>query len=468
LGAPEPQTLIAGRYVVGESFASGGMGTVHLGRLVGAGGFARVVAVKKLFPGLAADRTFREMLLDEARFASRIRHPNVVPALDVVEADRDLYIVMEYVHGVSLSHLLEQRAAGEPIPIAVAAGIMESVLLGLHAAHEARGEDGTPLGIVHRDVSPHNILVGADGVPRLIDFGIAKAATRMQVTDPGVLKGKAAYMAPEQLLHDPVSRRADVYAAGVVLWELIANRRLFSGIEIAERARRAGELQERPSRHRRDSDTSLDDVALRAISPDPEARFPTAEAMATAIRQARMTAAAVDVAAWLAGSADQDLEISAERVQLFERGAVSPASTETPVVSSVVTQFEKPTPPPRRGRRLRVIGATLATVAGIAGIALWAATHRAPAAAAIAPLAPLAPPAPTLSAPASAEPPSATPLTPPPSASIAAQLPAKPSAGPAGPGGRPPVVRSRTRSKRCDPPYTVDANGFKHYDPACF
>jgi serine/threonine-protein kinase len=144
-------TVIVGRYVIGETFASGGMGTVHLGRIVGAGGFSRVVAVKRLYPWLARDAEFRQMLLDEARFVSRIRHPNVVPTLDVVESGTDLYVVMEYVHGVSLAHVLK-HCQETPIPVLIAAGIVEGVLAGLHAAHKARGEDGSPLGIVHRDV----------------------------------------------------------------------------------------------------------------------------------------------------------------------------------------------------------------------------------------------------------------------------------------------------------------------------
>ena len=275
--------LIGGRYLLGEQFAAGGMGTVHLGRIVGASGFSRVVAIKRLFPGFATDASFRQMLLDEARFAARIRQPNVVPILDVVEAERDLYVVMEYVHGLPLAGVLE-RTIGTPMPVEIAVAITEAVLFGLHAAHEARDEDGTALGIVHRDVSPQNILVGADGVPRLIDFGIAKAATRIQVTDPGTLKGKAGYMAPEQLLHEPVARHADLFSASVVLWEMLANRRLFP-FDVGERVRRAAEPPISPCRDRAGIDATLDEIVLRGLARDPARRFPTAEAMALELRR---------------------------------------------------------------------------------------------------------------------------------------------------------------------------------------
>src|SRR6266403_1963655 len=139
---PPTDASVVGRYVIGDSFASGGMGTVHLGRVVGAGGFSRVVAIKRLFSRSAEDAAFRQMLLEEARLVSRIRHPNVVPALDVVDIDHDLYIVMEYVDGPSLSQLLARsRQLNEPLPLEIVIGIVEGVLLGLHAAHEARGED---------------------------------------------------------------------------------------------------------------------------------------------------------------------------------------------------------------------------------------------------------------------------------------------------------------------------------------
>jgi serine/threonine-protein kinase len=335
--------LIAGRYVIGESFASGGMGTVHLGRIVGAGGFSRVVAVKRLFPYASRDRGFREMLLEEARLVSRIRHPNVVPALDVVEEGDDIYIVMEYVDGPSLAELLARaRSSDEPIPVEIAVGIMEAALHGLHAAHEARGEEGTPLGIVHRDMSPHNILVGADGVTRLIDFGIAKAATRIQITDPGVVKGKMGYMAPEQFLHQPVSRHTDVYATSIVLWEALANQRLFEGrarqLQPGEEGdtsvRRALETKPTPPSHSRGGvDAALDAVVLRGLELEPSDRFPTAEAMAVALRRAHGVASPVEVARWLGRFAPDELEIAGERVRLLEQSPISvPTHAEPPPV----------------------------------------------------------------------------------------------------------------------------------------
>src|SRR5262249_50892141 len=153
------------------------------------------------------------MFLDEARLAARIKHPNVVPTLDVVAEDGELFLVMEYVHGESLSRLLRVAInRGEMVPPRIVSSIIAGVLYGLHAAHEAKSESGEPLNIVHRDVSPQNILVGSDGVVRVLDFGVAKAAGRLHTTREGQLKGKIAYMPPEQLNNKPLTRRADVYA----------------------------------------------------------------------------------------------------------------------------------------------------------------------------------------------------------------------------------------------------------------
>jgi serine/threonine-protein kinase len=476
--------LIAGRYLIGESFASGGTGTVHLGRIVGAGGFSRVVAVKRLFPYASRDRGFREMLLEEARLVSRIRHPNVVPALDVVEEGDDVYIVMEYIGGPSLAELLARaRSSAEPMPVDIAVCIVEAALHGLHAAHEARGEEGMPLGIVHRDVSPHNILVGADGVTRLIDFGIAKAATRIQITDPGVLKGKMGYMAPEQFLHQPVSRHTDVYATSIVLWEALTNQRLFQDrarqLQKGEgdtSVRRALETKPTPPSHSRSGvDAALDAVVLRGLELEPSDRFPTAEAMAVELRRVHGVASAVDVARWLERFAPEELEIAGERVRLLEQAPLAaPADAESTAAVQVdwsvaTSGVERP----RAGWRGRVIG--LGAIAlGVAGIA-WVIGAKVPlrAVGGVAP-----PPAPSSSfkespstmVPAAMLPsPGASPAAPPSSPAPSAAAP------PSSPRPIPDTVVSssahparKTAKSQCDPPYTIDANGHKHYHPNCF
>jgi serine/threonine-protein kinase len=185
----------------------------------------------------ARDPDFVGMMLDEARLASRIRHPNVVSVLDVVTDDDELLIVMEYVHGESLANLRRTTAAeGAGLPLGLAVHTVAGVFHGLHAAHEARSERGEPLEIIHRDVSPQNVLVGIDGIARLIDFGMAKATGHVQVTHASQLKGKLAYMAPEQIARAPVDRRVDIYAASVVLWESLTGRRLIAGETEVERA----------------------------------------------------------------------------------------------------------------------------------------------------------------------------------------------------------------------------------------
>ncbi|HSQ67748.1 MAG TPA: serine/threonine-protein kinase, partial [Polyangiaceae bacterium] len=215
---------VIGRYVLCDAIASGGMATVHLGRLLGPVGFSRTVAIKRLHPHFARDPEFVAMFLDEARLAARIRHPNVVSTLDVVVLQGELFVVMDYVHGEALSKLIRANGA---VPPPIAASIIAGVLYGLHAAHEAKTDDGAPLHIVHRDISPQNVLVGVDGSARVVDFGVAKAVGRLQTTREGALKGKIAYMSPEQISTDSVDRRTDIYAASVVLWEMLTGKRLY-------------------------------------------------------------------------------------------------------------------------------------------------------------------------------------------------------------------------------------------------
>jgi serine/threonine-protein kinase len=219
-----------GRYDVLLPIASGGMGTVYLARARGVGGFEREVALKLMHSHLKQESTFSHDLIEEAKLAVRIRHPNVVTVIDVGEDPFGIFLVMDYIEGDTLAGLLKRAVVSEhPLPARVALRILMDALSGLHAAHELKGENGRSLEVVHRDFSPQNILVGTDGVARLTDFGIAKAATRIGNTSTGIVKGKIGYMSPEQAKGDPVDRRCDVWAAGVVTWQIVTGRRLYPG-----------------------------------------------------------------------------------------------------------------------------------------------------------------------------------------------------------------------------------------------
>jgi serine/threonine protein kinase/Tfp pilus assembly protein PilF len=303
VGSSRPvRPLVIGRYALLGEIATGGMATVHFGRLLGPAGFARTVAVKRLHAQHARDPEFVEMLLDEGRIAARVHHPNVVQTLDVVSVGTELLLVMEYVHGESLAECLRvARARGRPIPLDVVSSLICGILHGLHAAHEATDEQGAALHVVHRDVSPQNVLVGADGVTRVLDFGVAKAVGRLATTREGQLKGKLAYMAPEQLgARESVDRRTDVYAAGVVLWETLARQRLFTGDNEAVVIREVLEQPvPPPSSIDHDVPARVDAIALQALDRDPAKRFATARAMALALEAAVPLASATRVARWL-------------------------------------------------------------------------------------------------------------------------------------------------------------------------
>src|ERR1051325_1285013 len=230
-----PRPRLIGRYALFGEIAAGGMATVHFGRLVGPAGFSRTAAITRLHAHYAKDPEFVAMFLDEARLASRIQHPNVVTTLDVVNLPSEVFLVMEYVQGESLSRLIRNaRKLNEQVPAGHAAAIIAGMLHGLHASHEAKIERREALNIVHRDVSPQNVLVGTDGSARVLDFGVAKAAMRSQSTRDGQMKGKLSYMSPEQLPRQPLDRRTDLFAAGVVVWEALTGKRLFDGADAGE------------------------------------------------------------------------------------------------------------------------------------------------------------------------------------------------------------------------------------------
>lgn len=309
-----------GRYVLHESIARGGMATVHAARLTGAEGFNRLVAAKRLHPEFTEDPEFVTMFHDEAKIASRIHHPNVVPVLDVVVTESEVMLVQEYVHGVPLSVLMRRaRQSLKPIPTPISVAIAVGILSGLHAAHEAKDDLGTPLDVIHRDVSPQNVMLSTEGVPRLLDFGIAKARTSSHQTRPGVVKGKLSYMAPEQIRVDPLTRRVDVYATGIVLWELLANRRIAEGRDEADFLTMLFEgavpsLVEECSAWRRSMGQAgwkrliaLDAIVMKAISLKSGDRYATALDMAEAIVAAHPPATQGDVATWVAETAGDHL-----------------------------------------------------------------------------------------------------------------------------------------------------------------
>ncbi|HEX8792351.1 MAG TPA: protein kinase [Polyangiaceae bacterium] len=451
------QPRVVGRYVIHDKLASGGMATVHFGRLVGAVGFARTVAIKRLHPHLSEDVEFRSTIIDEARLAARIHHPNVVATLDVVSVEGELLIVMEYVGGESLSRLVKAEAAkGRAIPVPIANAILIGALHGLHAAHEAKSERGEPLGIVHRDVSPQNVLVGVDGVARIIDFGVAKAIGRLQTTREGVVKGKMAYMAPEQLAGHDVTRQADVYAAAVVLWEVLARRALFKADnDGALFAKVVGGAKEPPSRYAENLPPGLDEIVMKGLAVDPRERFATAEEMAEALLRVVTPAFPPQIGRWVEevareplaarGAVLADIESQTDARATIPEKTSAPATEEPTALSQASSlSIETVTPgsePVRRSRTPRVV-ATAGVIALLGAAAVVVMNRRAPTAtsddvgasaatsgvAVPSSSASAMPPAvPTPSASAPAEPPSASATVSAPSASSSAHpTPARP------------------------------------------
>ncbi|MEM1030493.1 MAG: serine/threonine-protein kinase [Myxococcota bacterium] len=278
-----------GKYQLVSPVASGGAATVYLARLLGKAGFVKRVAVKVLHRHLARDPGFVAGFLDEARLAAGIHHPHVVDVYDVDAVDGQLIIVMEYIEGASFSYLLNRMAKKMPEPpLGAVCKVVHDALLGLHAAHELRSPRDASLGLIHRDVSPQNVLVGVDGLGRVTDFGIAKARGRVKTTENrDVVKGKLRYLAPEQIQRGPLDRRVDVFAAGIVLWEALTGEALFDGDTDAAILGQvlSAELVP-PSTIRASVPAALDTVVMRALARKPDARFDTALAFADALEEA--------------------------------------------------------------------------------------------------------------------------------------------------------------------------------------
>ena len=454
-------SVTVGRYLLHRQIARGGMATIHIARLMGDEGFSRIVAAKRLLPEFAEDSEFVAMFMDEARIASKVHHRNVVPVLDLVTTSDDVMHVEEYVHGVPLHVLL--RTAYERkqhIPVRIAVSIATQVLAGLHAAHETADEMGMPLGIVHRDVSPQNVMVAIDGSARLLDFGVAKATMAAHTTAAGTFKGKLAYSAPEQL-EGKANRQSDVYALSVVLWELIVGHRLH-GTAMGEAQLVAkvmsGKLPSITEALGGEAEwgavdgaewaliEKLDPIVSKGLAVDLGKRWETAADMERALLEAVPAAPAADVAAWVKGIGKEFLEgrdkVIAAEEQSWRRAAGSTPGRKSPVPrlatvpGTVRTETARPVAP--SSGKTKVVVGVLALLVVLLGVGLVLAMQSnkpseatpEPAAAKVATPAPVAAPV-AAPAPVAAEPAAAAPVVEPPVAEVPkpeeqkAEVPAK-------------------------------------------
>lgn len=480
-----------GRYEFAECIAKGGMATVHFARLHGDFDFCRIVAVKRLLPQFATDEQFKAMFVEEARLAARIRHPNVVSTLDVVADRNEVILVMDYVHGDSLSSLCKQlRSKPEPVaPHAVTSAIVADVLRGLAFAHATTDKAGKPLNIVHCDVSPQNILVGVDGVSRVLDFGIAKATNSLSSADDGMVRGKPGYMAPEQLSGGTATPRSDIFAVGVVLWEMLTGQRLYGGGFKAALSRRQLESICPPSSVNPQVSPLLDAVVMRALEKDSARRFRDANEMMRALELACAPARPSHVAEWVEELAANTLRTRGQLLTQLEHevrsatvpplpGTAAAAYREELHTDGISTARSLHTLARRTGisrvsTRVTIAAGVLATALAVGGFSSRIVGSDATPPVDVAVVAPHTPNAPIVVGPTVGHSPNPTEVaapTPPLAPASSLEPPKTPtkatasSTTPASKTNRP----GTTRPSSCTPPYTIDAAGRKHFRAECF
>ena len=283
-------TYFLGRYRVVDEIGIGGMASVHLARMDGPGGFQKWVAIKRIHAHLIEDDSFVHMFLDEARVAARISHPNVANVFDLGKDNDSYWIAMEYLHGEPLREVMRRtEEMGQPMPPEIACRVIADAAEGLHAAHELLGKNGEKLQLVHRDVTPHNLFVTYDGTTKVVDFGIAKFSSRTSNTRAGTLKGKLAYMSPEQVHGEGIDRRTDIFALGVVLWELTTGQRLFRMESDLDTLAKVQECNvPRPSTLIRGYPIDLEKIVMKALAKNRGERFRTARELSRALQSLLM------------------------------------------------------------------------------------------------------------------------------------------------------------------------------------
>ncbi|MEM6996081.1 MAG: protein kinase [Myxococcota bacterium] len=463
-----------GRYHLLRRLAIGGMAELQLACAEGLAGFQKVVVLKHVLPHLAADPDFVELFLNEARLAATLTHPNIVQVSDIGEADGDYFYVMEYVHGRNARELLREAGRRGSMPLDVALTIGIGAAAALSHAHEARDLAGEPLGLVHRDLSPANLLVSYDGAVKLTDFGIAKAAARSTETIGGAVKGKIGYMSPEQCRGETVDQRSDIFALGVVLCELTTCERLFfADNDFAILNKVISGSFERPSERVAGYPPELERIVLKALAGDRDERYATADALRqdleTFAHERRLRTSAATIADWMRETFGRPPFPRVEVVPAPTPGApVVPTLVADPAGEERTTTIRTPSPatevviqpeglmpmaPPRR--RGWVFGVLAAGGIAAAGVA-WAAGGSASETSAAAPAVPAQS---NRVSPVSEEVAGAVEVTPP-----ASEEPAVPEAGSSGgpervePPETPPRSRPRHRAKKPRKKSSADAH----------
>lgn len=320
-----------GKYLLLDRIAVGGMAEVFVAKAFGAEGFQRLLAIKKILPTMGEDREFIHMFVDEARISVQLAHPNVVQVLELGKHDESLYIAMEYISGRDLRQVMERfRKRQQPMPLPQICMIVAEVCEALDFAHRKRDAGGRPLGIVHRDVSPQNVLVSFEGEVKLIDFGIAKAESRLQRTQAGILKGKFSYMSPEQVQGHAVDSRSDIFACGVLLWEMIAGEKLFVGgsdFVVLEKVRSGVIPPLKPS-----CPAELRKIVLKALAADPARRYQSASELHDELLRFTMAAGGLygrrQLAEWMREQFQSEWEREQQRLRAW-MGAAQQEVTPT-------------------------------------------------------------------------------------------------------------------------------------------
>jgi eukaryotic-like serine/threonine-protein kinase len=386
MGEKEPRTL--GRYHLLAKLATGGMAEIHLARQTGIQGFERLVVLKQILPNLASEPHFLEMFLDEARITVQLNHPNIIQTYDLGEEGGVYYMALEYLEGESLAYLTREASRQHHrLAPHLAAAIVAAVADGLAYAHAFATPDGKPLGIVHRDVSPQNIIVLFNGGVKLVDFGVAKAASRMSQTRAGVLKGKISYMSPEQCSGGAVDRRSDIFSLGVVLWGLLTGQRLFRRDNEAATIKAivfeplpdlAAQAQGFPP--------ELVAITLRALERDPARRFQDCAALSAALRdwlrRSQAAAGPAEIAAFLETLCGERIRTKKQLLEKVQQGPgaelaldiLRPNTGESMASSSLPGRADTRARPGReggaaprwRGSVVLLVGLTVALLAGAA------------------------------------------------------------------------------------------------------